>query len=119
MKSSLKIALGLGNEPIISFNVVPSDDIRDQLCCQFLHKLGGTSNTCHVSVRGNSDVGLPITHILEISPIAPIMEGHGGWSDQLEFITSLHAIEHTIHITRPSYKFCCLIKLEHCLHHLP
>ncbi len=96
MKSTIKIALGLANEPVIRFEVRPSDDIRDQLCCQFLHALGGDSNLCSVSIRGTDTIGEPLTHTLEISPISPIHEGFGHWNNHLEFITSLHAIELTI-----------------------
>lgn len=71
MKSSLKIALGAGNEPVIHLNIIPSDDIRDQLCCQFMHKLGGESNLCHVVINGAKEIGSPVTHLVEISPIAP------------------------------------------------
>lgn len=96
MKSSLKIGLGLGNEPVIDFNIFPSDDIRDQLCCQFLERLGHTSTTCSVSILPGGEIGKPTTHRLIIAPVSPIIEGDGHWQDQLEFITSLRAIEHTI-----------------------
>ncbi len=75
MNSTIKIALGENNEPVIHFNIVPSDDIRDQLCCQFMHRLEGVSTTCKVSIEGNdnhySNGQLSITHLLKISPVSP------------------------------------------------
>lgn len=76
MKSTLKIALGQSNEPVIHFNIVPSDDLRDQLCCQFLHKLGGESTLCSVDIRGNVELGSPITHWMEISPLTSNSHDH-------------------------------------------
>lgn len=76
MKSTLKIALGTGNEPVIHLNIVPTDDIRDQLCCQFMHKLGGSSTLCSVSIQGDVQLGSPITHLLEISPLTSNSHDH-------------------------------------------
>lgn len=76
MKSTIKIALGQGNEPVIDFHVRPSDDLRDQVANQFLHGLGGDSNLCHVVIVSNrSGIDGPIEHRLEISPLPP----HSVW----------------------------------------
>lgn len=70
MKSTIKIALGEQNQPVINFNVCPTDDLRDQLCCQFIHGLQQTSNLCYVSIDGgNMDENGKIYHSLQIHPI--------------------------------------------------
>lgn len=69
MKSTIKIALGEQNEPVIKMMAVTTEDIRDQLCGQWVQILGGESNLafiefgpqgslapegeqfCHVSIR--------------------------------------------------------------------
>lgn len=72
MKSTIKIALGAGNEPAIHFNVRSSDDVRDQLCCQWLHGLQFGSNLAHVNISpGKDDLSPTIEHILEITPLPP------------------------------------------------
>lgn len=88
MNSSIKIALGEGNEPVIHFNVVPSDDLRDQLCCQFLHRLEGDSNTCTVVIRGYDNVpAMNIAHMLEIRPVS---------GRCLEVLHQIYGIEYTV-----------------------
>ena len=70
MKSTIKIALGAGNEPAIHFNVRSSDDVRDQLCCQWLHGLQFESNLAHVNISQVGIEGYPhIEHLLEITPL--------------------------------------------------
>jgi len=68
MKSSLKVALGTGNDPVIKFNVVPSDDVRDQLCEQFFNAMGGGSGFCSVNFDANR-AGSQLSYGLEISPV--------------------------------------------------
>jgi len=68
MKSSIKIALGENNDPIIRFHIVPSDDIRDQLCQQFLRKFGGTSTICNVDINGVDTEGA-LQYWLDIAPV--------------------------------------------------
>lgn len=67
MKSTLKIALGSMNEPVINMVVVPTDDIRDQLCQQFKERLGYESNLAFVEFLNNTSLDLSTT--LSIQPI--------------------------------------------------
>lgn len=73
MKSTIKIALGQANEPIINFNIVPSDDLRDQLCQQFKERLGYSSNLAFVEFSRFPLTGSPTegTVNLTIHPIHP------------------------------------------------
>lgn len=95
MKSTIKIALGAGNEPVLNFNIIPSDDLRDQLCCQWMHKLGGESTLASISITGNHDVsGNQVTHLLEISPITPSAGRRYGTS--LEHLRIVEGMEYSI-----------------------
>lgn len=69
MKSTIRVELGTLNKPIIRLQVRPSDDVRDQLACQFLHGLEQTSNLCYVNIRCWDDTELRSNHTLDIYPI--------------------------------------------------
>lgn len=51
MKSTIKIALGDGNAPIIEFKIANTDDIRDTLCRQFIESLNQHSNLCSIQYQ--------------------------------------------------------------------
>lgn len=72
MKSTLKIALGQNNEPVINMMAVMTDDIRDQLCRQWIERLGGESNLayCRFGEQVKNNYGDYSCH-LEISPLGP------------------------------------------------
>lgn len=53
MKSTIKIALGQNNEPVITLIAAPTDDIRDQLCVQWCEKLQHNSQLAKVTFVAN------------------------------------------------------------------
>lgn len=71
MKSTLKIALGCLNEPVINLSAIATDDIRDQLCRQFIERLGHESNLAFVEF-GYQSITLPdpVCNV-SIQPIHP------------------------------------------------
>ncbi len=72
MKSTIKIALGQSNEPVINMVAVMTDDIRDQLCRQWIERLGGESNLayCRFGEQSKDTAGDYCVH-MEISPLGP------------------------------------------------
>ena len=72
MKSSIKVELGPGNQPVIRMRVCPSDDVRDILFQQFKEAFGHTSTTCSVHFDSGFASSDGLTCIMEISPIPPL-----------------------------------------------
>lgn len=82
MKSTIKIALGEQNNPVIRFNIINTDDLRDQLCRQFMTDLKGTSNLCFFGIEEFSI--LPDKDHLHQVVISPIPGGR-----EYEFVNRL------------------------------
>lgn len=72
MKSTIKIALGQNNEPVINMVAIQTDDIRDQLCRQWIERLGGESNLAYAQfgVQDKDTEDNWVCHMV-ISPLGP------------------------------------------------